>query len=290
MTEKAEVFLQKTRKWRQVAAALSAAGGAFSVGAALGWPAQMGPKLTEGDPRYFPIDERTFDWASSIVTIGCAISCLPIGYLMQIFGRKPTMIALIAPFMVGWALVIWAQNFAMLFAGRLLLGIAGGGFCVSCPQYSSEIAEKEIRGFVGTFFQVLVNVGILFVYTIGAFMSVFWTSLICAGIPVIFGMTFVFVPESPVYLVTKKREMEAFNALKWFRGENYDPAEEINALKEEIEKAEGNRSSLREMLREKATQRALVIGFGLMIFQQFCAINIIIFYSTTIFKVYILRF
>jgi sugar porter (SP) family MFS transporter len=271
-------------KWPQYIAALSAAGGAFAVGSALGWPSPIGPRLvTEGDDRYFPISQSEFDWSGSIITIGCAISCLPIGILMKKFGRKWTMMSLIVPFIIGWALVTFAKNFAMLLAGRLILGIAGGAFCVSAPQYSSEIAEKEIRGIVGTFFQLLINGGILFVYIIGAFIGVFWTNIICAIIPLVFGFIFFFMPESPVYLLSEKRDNEALSTFKWLRGQNYNPQHEIDELKLEIEENERMKISFGEVLRRKATKKALLIGFGLMIFQQACGINVVIFNATTIF-------
>lgn len=283
--EDTKISVQSTLKWPQIVAGLSAAGGAFAIGAALGWPAPIGPRLVGGDDRYFEINQSAFDWTGSIITIGCAVSCLPIGILMQKFGRKWTMISLVAPFMIGWSLLIWAQNFAMLFIGRFMLGLAGGAFCVSAPQYSAEIAEKEIRGIVGTFFQLLVNFGILFVYIIGAFVSVFWTNVICATIPIAFVACFVFMPESPAYLVYKNRNAEALKAFKWLRGENYDPQGEIEDLKNEIEENEKIKTSFIDVLKRRATKRALVIGIGLMFFQQMCGINVVIFNSTTIFKV-----
>jgi SP family facilitated glucose transporter-like MFS transporter 8 len=284
------VSAQDTVKWPQIVAGLSAAGGAFAVGTALGWPAPAGPRLVGGDDRFFPIDQSRFEWAASIITIGCAISCLPIGFLMKAFGRKWTMIGLVVPFLVGWSLVIWAQNFVMLMVGRFMLGLAGGAFCVSAPQYSAEIAEKEIRGIVGTFFQVLINGGILFVYVIGAFMSVFWMSVICGIVPLVFGLIFFFMPESPVYLVIKKRDDDATKTYKWLRGENYDPQVEIDELKMEVEENERNKISFGEVLKRKATQRALFIGFGLMFFQQVSGINIVIFYATDIFEASAVKF
>lgn len=245
----------------------------------------MGPKLTEGDDRYFPVSDRQRDWIGSSITLGCAISCLPVGFLMQKFGRKRTMLSLVPVFILGWALVIWAQNFAMLLCGRILLGVAGGAFCVSAPQYSSEIAEKQIRGLAGTFFQLLANTGILFVYVIGAFWSVFWTSLACAVIPLLFGLSFIFMPESPVYLVIEKRDVDATKSFKWLRGDDYNPLVEIDELKKELEENQIANVPFRELLKKRATKRALVIGFGLMIFLQFCGINVVIFNATTIFSV-----
>lgn len=81
----------------------------------------------------------------SIIQVGCAVSCLPIGILMNIFGRKWTMLSLVVPFLIGWALVIWAQNFTMLVIGRFVIGLAGGAFCVSAPQYSSGEEKERLK-------------------------------------------------------------------------------------------------------------------------------------------------
>lgn len=280
-----EVSSQATVKWPQFVAGLSAAGGAFAVGTALGWPSPVGPKLVEGDDRYFPLSSSESDWTASAITIGCAVSCLPIGYLMKYFGRKWTMISLVIPFMVGWALVTWAQNFTVLIIGRFMIGLAGGAFCVSSPQYSAETTEKEIRGIVGTFGVMLLTGGILFVYIVGSYTSVFWTNIICAIIPLVFGLSFFFMPESPVYLVIKNREEEAVKSYKWLRGAHFNPQAEIDLLKAEMAEDSKIQVSLKEILKRRATQRALFIGFGLMFFQQLAGINVVIFYSKRIFEV-----
>jgi MFS family permease len=283
-------LVQSTTKWPQIVAGLAANGGAFAVGTALGWPAPVGPRLVnEGDDRYFEITQSQFDWTVSIITVGCAISCLPIGILMKKFGRKWSMISLVVPFLVGWTLIAWAQNFAMLFIGRFIVGLAGGAFCVSAPQYSSEIAEKEIRGIIGTFCVSMINSGILFVYIVGAYASVFWTTVTCLIIPLVFGLVFFFMPESPVYFIAKNREEDALKSFKWLRGETYNPANEIAELKFENEENRNRTTSIKEVLSKRATKHALLIGFGLMFFQQTSGINVVLFYATFIFKVRLIR-
>lgn len=195
------------------------------------------------------------------------------------------MLSLVAPFLIGWSCVIWAQNYEMLLAGRFIIGLAGGAFCVSAPQYSAEIAEKEIRGVVGTFFQLLIIAGILFAYIVGAILPLFVTSVVCGAIPLLFGAIFSFMPESPVYLVIEKRDDDAVKSYKWLRGDSYDPQGEIDALKLELEEAEKNKKSMSEVLGKKSTKRALLIGFGLMFFQQMSGINVVVFFATTIFNV-----
>lgn len=75
------------------------------------------------------------------VTLGAALVCLFIGVVIQILGRKLTMLLLVIPFTVGWALVIFATNLAMLYVGRFLLGISGGAFCVAAPTYTGKIKK-----------------------------------------------------------------------------------------------------------------------------------------------------
>lgn len=246
-----------------------------------------GPRLTKGvdnDGHYFPITEEQFAWVASTVTLGCAISCLPIGYLQNRFGRKWTMIGLVAPFLVGWGLVIWASSFPMLMIGRLFLGIAGGAFCMLAPQYAGEIAEKEIRGVIGTFMQLSLNEGILLTYIVGAFTSVFYLSIICGTIPIIFAIVFFFMPESPVFLVSKKQIPEAIEAYKWLRGEAYNPQQEIDELSKELEESKAQSGSFREELAKTSTRRAMAISFGVMFFQQMCGINIVVFSVGFIFE------
>lgn len=156
---------------------------------------------------------------------------------------------------------------------------------MSAPQYSAEIAEKEIRGTIGSFFQLLLISGILFVYLIGSLMTVFWTNVICGIIPLLFGLTFMFMPESPVYLVIQKREVEAIKSYKWLRGKSYDPQTDIDELKKELSKTQGEKTSLKSAFSKRSSILAVIIAMGLMFFQQTSGINIVLFYTTIIFHV-----
>lgn len=174
---------------------------AFGTGVA--WTAPAGPRLTKDNEYGFKITDEQFSWIGSAMTLGAAVVCVLSGYLINWVGRKTTMLLLVLPFTLGWALIISAQNITTLIIGRTLLGVASGGICVVAPMYTGEIAEKEIRGMLSSFFQFLITVGILFVYVIGAFITTFWLSIISLIIPLVFGILVLFCPESPTYLVRK---------------------------------------------------------------------------------------
>lgn len=78
----------------------------------------------------------------------------------------------------------------MLYAGRFILGTSVGSACIVAPIYAAEICQKEIRGGVGTYFQLLLGTGTLFSFVIGSLVEVFWLSLICATVGRAFSINF----------------------------------------------------------------------------------------------------
>ena len=168
--------------------------------------------------------------------------------MLNKFGRKWAMIILVIPFTIGWVLVIWAQNFTMMFIGRLMLGLAGGPFCIAAPQYTAEIAQKEIRGTLSCFMELLQVSGILFAFIVGGGVNVFWLSIIGGVIPFIFGAIFYFMPESPTYLISEGKDDDAVIAFKRLRGEDYDPSEEVEVLKADFLEESNNNLSFMEIL------------------------------------------
>lgn len=164
------------------------------LGTALGWTSPANPKLTNGTDYDFNVTDDEASWIGSSMNLGAAAMCIPIGILINIIGRKWAMLGLVIPFTIGWALTIWAQNLAMMIVARVLIGVAGGSFCVAAPLYIGEIAEKQIRGTLGSYFQLMITIGILFVYAVGAGVGVVVLSVICGIIPLIFGAVFFFMP------------------------------------------------------------------------------------------------
>lgn len=127
--------------------------------------------------------------------------------------------------------------------------------------------------------------GILFVYVIGSLTTVFWMNIICAMVPLVFGVIFFFMPESPVYLIIENRENDATESYKCLRGKHYNPIFELEQLKHEISQSKIQDLSLREAFRKPSNRRAIIIGFSLMLFMQMSGVNVVIFFSTTIFEV-----
>lgn len=96
---------------------------------------------------------------------------------------------------------------------------------------SAHLSSSDSLGTLGTFFQLLLVVGILYAYCCGYARNVTVTTLLCGTAPVVFALIMSFVPESPLYYVIKKNEEAAKKSMQFFRGPDYDVTPEINAFK-----------------------------------------------------------
>lgn len=203
--------------------------GALAAGTTLAWssPAEV---PVENGALGFPVTPSEFGWIGALVTLGAATICFPITFVLDSIGRKPTMLLLIIPFTIGWAIIYYASSVWMLCLGRFLCGIAGGAFCVTVPLYTSEIASKEIRGSLGSYFQLFVTLGILFVDVLGTFYSIQTITLVCALIPFVFGLLFITQPETAVFYMKKRKIEKARESLEYFRGPEYNVDAELTQM------------------------------------------------------------
>ncbi|XP_068146123.1 facilitated trehalose transporter Tret1-2 homolog [Drosophila tropicalis] len=268
--------------WKQYMAGIAAALGAVCLGASIGWSGPVESSYMEGKSGYkFTPTDDEWGWISSLMTLGAACMCVPVGVLIGLFGRKLTMLTLVIPYLMGWALIGFAQNLVMIYLGRFVTGACGGSFCVTAPMYTTEVAEIQHRGKMGCFFQLFLVHGILYTYIFGGFLEAKIVNLLCGILPIIFFMAFVWMPESPVYLMQKGKTEKAEKALKFLRGKDTDNTAELNQLAEESKKEKVRAT---DALFRKATLKGLFLAVFLMLFQQFTGINAIVFYSSQIFK------
>ncbi|KAF5279761.1 hypothetical protein FQA39_LY05451 [Lamprigera yunnana] len=271
-------------KLPQYIAALSVCLGSVATGTVLGWTANISEEMQKGDFNGLTITEEQLGWIGSFATLGAMVMCFPIGVMCDKLGRKVAMLVLTAPFIVGWLLIIFASSVPMIYVGRFITGMAGGAFCVSAPLYTSEIAEKEIRGALGSYFQLLLTVGILFAYIMGFAAPPKIYTIILAVLPLVFFVAFIFQPETPIYRMKQNRVEDARTSLLRLRGTNYDVDWELAEIKMVLEEEKKNRKPFLECINTRSAKIAAIVCFSLMFFQQAGGINAVIFYTSDIFE------
>lgn len=158
-----------------------------------------------------------------------------------------------------------------------------GCFGNICALYVGEIAPKEIRGALLSLFQININFGILFVFTLSYFVSMTTLNIVILIASMVFGIIFSFLPESPSMLLIKNREDEAIEVMKFLRGNSYNIGE-IDGLKLLSDEMVKYNKTFSEVLQVKSTRRAFIIILSVFFFFHMSAINVVLFYSISIFK------
>lgn len=287
------MLVTPVQQFKQVIAVTSVSLGTFCAGTALSWtsPAlthiEILPNATKpissSSPPDFTVNSKEAAIIASMLTIGALVSAIPTGYLADKVGRKITVIALATAFFINWCLISFARNFTTVVVARFFAGIGLGGICVVAPIYIGEITHASNRGLFGSFLQLFLSGGILFTCLVGNYANWTFLGIILAIVPVLLGVTFAFMPESPVYLLSKNKRNNAEKNLQELRGPLYDISEEINAMEHDLMEHAKN-AGLKEVIANKAHIRALVSAVGVLAFQQLCGINAIVFYTLSIFQ------
>lgn len=226
------------------------------------------------------------------VTIGLAcLFSLVGGVLNDLIGRKPTTLLASLVFTVGALLLGFASNLITLIIGRAILGIGIGLASTTVPVYIAECAPAHLRGQLVTLNNLFITGG-QFVASLvdGAFSydrQNGWRYMLgLASIPSLIQLIgFLFLPESPRWLISKGYYQRARDVLADIRGTS-EINQELNSIQESTKaNAKGESfSKICRILKTPHVRRALIVGCGLQFFQQLCGINSVMYYSASIIK------
>ena len=218
-----------------------------------------------------------------MMPLGALFGGLACGTAMDRLGRRTTMVLINLPAMLGWLLITYASNFGMILAGRIFTGFATGCTTVVVPTYVGEICEARIRGTMGAGFQFQVTLGILLTYVIGKYADWNYLAMVCSFFPAVWLILICWLRESPTWLLEHDKEDEALDVLTWLRGPRADVNSELNVMLQQIREAHENQASFRD-LAKRENRRPFVLSMMLMLLQQLCGVNAVIFYTTDIFE------
>ncbi|KAL2929268.1 putative polyol transporter 6 [Bienertia sinuspersici] len=236
------------------------------------------------------------------VLVGTLNVCSLIGSLLSgktsdLIGRRYTIVLAAATFFLGALLMGLAPSYPYLIAGRVVAGIGVGYSLMIAPVYTAEISPAMTRGFMSSLPEVFITVGILLGYVVNyAFAGIpkgwnWRVMLLLAVVPALgIGLGVVVMPESPRWLVMKKR----FDEAKMILVKTSENEEEAEARLGEITKAwELHESSSfvgqsvwKELLWRptSATRRILIAAIGINFFMQASGNDAVIYYLPEVFK------
>ncbi|KAK4241198.1 putative polyol transporter 1 [Achaetomium macrosporum] len=186
----------------------------------------------------------------------------------------------------------WPQQLAC----RLLMGIGMGVKASTVPIYAAENSPAAIRGALVMSWQMWTAFGIflgtainLAVWNTG---DINWRLMLGAPfIPAVPLLCLIYLcPESPRWYMKKGRYQKAWQSMMKLRNHPIQVARDIFYIHSQLElefqllRDSSYAQRFVELFTVPRVRRATLAAFTVMIGQQMCGINIIAFYSTTVFK------
>uniref|UniRef100_A0A8D0HVL5 Solute carrier family 2, facilitated glucose transporter member 8 n=1 Tax=Sphenodon punctatus TaxID=8508 RepID=A0A8D0HVL5_SPHPU len=254
--------------------------GPLSFGFVLGFSSPAIPALKKSNNLELRLDDNEASWFGSVVTLGAAAGGILGGCVVDKAGRKLTLMLCSLPYVLGFLIIIAAQDVWMLYAGRLLSGVASGVTSLVVPVYISEISHSKVRGTLGSCVQLMVVTGILGSYAAGMVLDWHWLAVVCSLPPCAMLAFMIFMPETPRFLLNRNQRPEAMAALQFLRGPQVDHEWERRQIEAN---AEDPGFSVAEF-KNPAVYKPFLIGVTMMFFQQVTGVNAIMFYAETIFE------
>lgn len=234
-----------------------------------------------------------FSLMTAMFCIGGMIGGSTTGMIADRFGRKGGL--LLNNVLVFLAVLCEAcskpiASYELFILGRFFIGLNSGLNAGLAPMYLAEISPINLRGAVGTVYQLVITISILIAQILGLNSllgtdSLWVTLLMVTVIPAILQVIALpFCPESPKYLLSNNKEGQAERALKWLRG-TFNVRDEMEVMKAEYEAVKLiPKATVRELVTNSALRIPLIISLTVMIAQQLSGINAVMFFSSTIFK------
>ncbi|KAJ9171906.1 hypothetical protein P3X46_015207 [Hevea brasiliensis] len=288
----------KQREWMVYFTTLVAVCGSFEFGCCVGYSSPTQDAITE-DLSLSLADLCCMQHSivGSILTFGAMIGAITSGPIADFIGRKRAMRASTAFCVAGW-LFIYSKSLIQLNnskngalaldIGRLATGYRMGVFSYvldsNVPVFIVEIAPKNLCRALRTLNQLMICSGVSFFYVIGTVLT--WralalTELIPCAI-LLFGL--FLIPESPRWLAKMGREKHFEIALKTLRGKDMDISHDADEIKDYIETLERLPKAKLLDLFQRRYLRSVIIGVGMMAFQQIGGINGVCFYLSNNFE------
>jgi len=240
-----------------------------------------------------PFLARTFDLNShqqeivvSVMMFGAALGALCSGPMSSSLGRRRSLLLGATLFVVGSLGCAAAGNMQMLAIARFILGLAVGVASFTAPLYLSEIAPERIRGSMISLYQLMITIGILAAFVSDTALSGGghwrWMLGIITFPAVVLFIGVLTLPESPRWLMMKRRDALAASVLKRLRNSDKDAQHELSQIRESVKiKQRGW-----QLFRHNAHfRRSTGLGILLQFMQQFTGMTVIMYYAPKIFEI-----
>jgi len=239
--------------------------------------------------KHYKFETHDKESYSGILAWGGIAGALLSGIFARFLGRKKSLVLAGFIFCSASAYSALLPELLVLSICRFALGFGVGIASFVVPLYLSETAPAKIRGSMGTLFQLMITIGIFLISVTNVFIVRTFvkpeTALPLMFLTITLFALFMFIgsfilPESPRWLMLKGRKDQAVAALQRTLKTQEEVDKEISEITAAL--AERHEAGVAIILRGYFF-KVLLLGVVLQMFQQLVGINVMIYYSETIF-------
>ncbi|HEX6613030.1 MAG TPA: sugar porter family MFS transporter [Rhodanobacteraceae bacterium] len=238
-------------------------------------------------------------FAVSCALLGSAVGAWNAGRVADAFGRLRAMQVAAVLLTAGAVGAGLAGSVGQMILWRIIAGMGVGMASVVAPTYIAEVSPAQVRGRLGSMQQLAIVLGIFVALLSDAWLAGVahgaegmlwlrmpawrWMFLVAIVPSLIYGLLPLLLPESPRSLVAQGRSSEALDVLRQVLGISEE--EPLRQKLGDIERTlhHARKPAWSDLLGGKGGLLPVVwIGILLSVFQQFVGINVIFYYSSTL--------
>jgi len=128
------------------------------------------------------------------------------------------LIILSLPDLVGWVLIASSPSLPLLLTGRILTGVANGGYISNIQIYVAEISQMELRGWLAGLTMPVIATGVLAMHVVGIWLGWRFAAVIAAVVPCLLALGVARLWDTPYWLSCEEnKEKCSLAALQHFR-------------------------------------------------------------------------
>lgn len=232
--------------------------------------------------------------------LGCAFGAFFAGRLADHWGRRTVLIVAALLFLLSASGAGAATSSSFFVAARVIGGIAVGAASVMSPAYIAEVPSAHYRGRLASMQQIAIIGGLFCAFLSNYLLAraaggstaplwlgqtawrwMFWVQTLPS---ILFLLLLLTIPESPRFLVARRRTQAALAVLTRLYGE--DAAQATLADIDASLSADHHRPRLSDLIdKARGRLRPIVwVGVGLATFQQLVGINVVFYYGAVLWQ------